>query len=47
MWNSPREKSVLQSRKLKGVGDLMSTMTSDEEMDSLAFAHMVFDFALI
>ena len=32
---SPRETSVLQSTKLKGVGDLKSVLTSDMEMQSL------------
>ena len=29
---SPRERSVLRSMKLKGVGDLKSALTSDMEM---------------
>ena len=32
---SPRERSVLQSTKLKGVGDLKRVLTSDMEMQSL------------
>jgi hypothetical protein len=35
---SPRERSVLQSTKLKGVGDLRSALTSVMEMQSLEFA---------
>ena len=43
---SPRERSVLQSTKLKGVGDLRSILTSDMEMQSLEFAQPVFSLAL-
>ena len=43
---SPRERSVLQSTKLKGAGDLKSTLTSDMEMQSLEFAQMLFSLAL-
>ena len=35
---SPRERSVLQSTKLNGGGDVESIMTSDMEMQSLEFA---------
>ena len=38
---SPRERSVLQSSKLKGVG------TSDMEMQGLEFAQLVFCLALV
>ena len=34
---NPRERSVLQSTKLKGVGDLKSVSTSDIKMQSLDF----------
>lgn len=33
--NSPREKSVLQKTKIKGVGDLKSILTPDMGMQSL------------
>ena len=39
---SPRERSVLQSTKLKGTGDL----TSDMEVRSLEFAQLVYHLAL-
>jgi hypothetical protein len=39
--NSPRE-NVLQSTKLKGVGDLKSTLTSDMEIQRWEFARLVF-----
>ena len=32
---SPRERSVLQSTKLEGVGDMKSPLTSDIEMQNL------------
>ena len=38
---------MLQSTKLKGVGDLKSTLTSDMEMQSLEFAQLVFGLALV
>ena len=44
---SPRERSVLQSTKLKGIGDLKSALTSDVEMQSLEFAQLVFGLALV
>jgi hypothetical protein len=37
---SPGERSLLQSTKMKGVGDLKSTLTSDMEMQSLEFAQL-------
>lgn len=39
---NPEERNVLQSIKLKGLGDLKSTMTSDMEIKSLVLAHLVF-----
>lgn len=38
---------MLQSTKLKGVGDLKSALTSDMEMLSLEFAQLVFSLALV
>ena len=38
---SPRERSMLWSTKLKGVGDLKSDLASDMEMQSLEFAKLV------
>ena len=44
---SPRERNVLQSTKLKGVGDLKSILTSDMEIQSLELAQLVFGLALV
>lgn len=44
---SPRERSVLQSTKLKGVGDLKRVLTSDMELQSLELAQLVFCLALV
>lgn len=44
-WNQPRERSVLQLTKLKR--DLKSTSPSDREMQSLEFAQLVFNPALV
>jgi hypothetical protein len=38
---------VLQSTKLKEVGDLKSVLTSDMEAESLEFAQLVFGLVLI
>ena len=38
---------MLQSTKLKEVGYLKSTLTSDMEMQSLEFAQLVFSLALV
>jgi hypothetical protein len=35
--NSPRERGVLWSKKMKEAGDLKSWLTSDIEMQSLTF----------
>jgi hypothetical protein len=35
---SPRERSMLQSTELKGIGDLKSVLTLDREMQRLGFA---------
>lgn len=35
-WNQPKRK-VLQSTKVRGVGDLKSILTSDMEMQNLVF----------
>lgn len=43
---SPRERSVLQARKLKGCGDLKSILTSHTKMQSLQFSQHVFSLAL-
>ena len=45
--NSIRERSVLQSIKMKGVGDLKSVLTSDIEIQHLEFVLLVFGFALV
>ena len=37
-----RERNVLQTTKLKIVGDLKSTLTTDVEMQNLEFALLVF-----
>ena len=42
-----QEREVLQSTKLKGVGDLKNALTSDMEMQSLEFAQLVFSLALV
>lgn len=46
-WNSPKERSVLQSTKLTGVGDLKSVLTSDMEMQSLEFVQLIFSLTLV
>ena len=43
---NPRERSVLQSTKLEGVGDLKSALTSDMEMLGVEFSLLVFSLAL-
>lgn len=40
---SPRERSVLLSRKLNGVGDLKRALTPDLEMQSLESVQLVLD----
>jgi hypothetical protein len=42
----PRERNVLQS-KVKGVGDHRSTLASGVEMQSLAFALLIFSLSLV
>ncbi|EGW10137.1 hypothetical protein I79_024307 [Cricetulus griseus] len=42
-----QERSVLQSMKLKGVGDLKSILTTDTEMQSLEFTQLIFGLSLI
>ena len=37
----------MQSTKMKGVGDLKSTLTSDIELQSLELAQLVFGLALV
>ena len=44
---SPRSRSVLQSEKLKGVGDLKITLTSDMEMQNLEFVLLISGLALV
>ena len=46
-WNQPKRKSVWQSTKLKGVGELKSFLTSDMEIQSLKCAQLVFSLALV
>jgi hypothetical protein len=45
--NSPGERNVLQSMKLKGVGDLKNVLTSDMDVKSLKSAQLVFGLALV
>ena len=42
-----RERSVLQSTQLDGVGDRKSILTSDMEVRSSEFAQLVFSLALV
>ena len=44
---SPRKMSLLQSTKIKGVGDLKRALTSDTEIQSLDFAQLVFCLASV
>ena len=47
---SPRERSVLQSAELEGVGDLKSQIspwTSDTELQDLKFVLLVFSVGII
>jgi hypothetical protein len=44
---SPRERRVLQSTKMKGVGHLKSTLTSDVEMQVFGFVQLAFSLALV
>jgi hypothetical protein len=46
-WNQSKEKRVLQSTKLKGVGDLKSTLTTDMEMQSWGFFQLVFGLSMV
>jgi hypothetical protein len=43
----PRERSLLQSTKMRGVGDLTSTLTSDIKILSLKLAHLIFGLVLV
>lgn len=38
---------MLQSTKLKGIGDLKSTLMSDMEIQSLEFVQLIFGLALV
>lgn len=42
---SPRNRSVLQSTNVNGVGDLKITLTSDVEMQSMEFVLLIFCIA--
>ena len=44
---SPRERNMMQSTKLKGVGDLKNILSSDMEMQNLEFAQLVFGLSLV
>jgi hypothetical protein len=44
---SPGERNLLQSTKMKGVGDLKTALRSGLEMQSLEFAQLAFGFALV
>ena len=46
-WTSLRERSVLQSTKMKEVGDLKIILTLDMEMQSLVFAQLAFSPTLV
>jgi hypothetical protein len=54
-WNQPKKMKFLtaecqiqqRSTRIKGAGDLKSTLTSKMEMWSLEFAQLVFCFALV
>ena len=55
-WNQPKRTKFVaagcqicqqQSTRMKGVGDLKSTLTLDMEMRSLEFAQLVFGLALV
>jgi hypothetical protein len=46
-WNQPRRKQfVIVNKDEKGVGNLKTALTSDMEMQSLEFAHLVSFLAL-
>lgn len=45
--SSPRERSVLQTSKLEGVGNLKRPLTSNMEMQNLEFALLCFCLALV
>lgn len=38
--NRPRERNLLQSTNMKGIGDLKSALTSGTEKQSLEFVHI-------
>lgn len=42
-----KEKSMLQSTKLKGFGDLKNALTSNTDMQNLEFVQLVLSLALI
>ena len=44
---SPRERSTVQSIKLKGAGHLERVLTSDMKIQCLEFAQLVFSLALV
>ena len=44
---NPRDSSMLQLTKLKGVGNLKSALTSDTETQNLEFALLVFGLASV
>jgi hypothetical protein len=46
-WTRSKGKSILQSAKLKGVGELKNILTSDMEMQSLEFAQLGFGLPLV
>jgi hypothetical protein len=45
--NFPRERSLFQSTKMKGVGNLKNALTSLMKIQSLEFAQMVFGLVLV
>ena len=45
--SNSKERNVLQSTKLKGARNLKNILTSDMETQSLQFAQLIFDLALV
>lgn len=46
-WFEPKRKKCATVNKLKGDGDLKSTLTSRTEMQSLDFAQLIFSLILV
>jgi hypothetical protein len=45
--NNPKERTVLQSTKLKGIGDPKSILISEMEFKRLELAQLFFSLALV